>query len=195
MIRLHKGWLVTICAVQCLTVMAADVKAPKCQTVVDSGTQTVGSLSGVVTPAFSGTTSISLFSQIDGALYPLQVVDQGLYGLMDQGVQGSDAVYWKSPDCSGTPYLAISFGGSLGTPAPPWTRTAVAGPGLLLYAQTAGSAEELFEYQSAMSRGDLACNSCGGSCGNVIAAVPAGVVLNLGTRFTPPFRIVVGNCQ
>ena len=161
-------------------------KSPDCMRVRDSQNRVVGTIVGVITPGLGS--SIVVFTQIDNAVYPLQVVDQRLLGMMDNGLAGATYVAFTTPDCTGTPYL--DTGAVPESPPPLYARTAVAGPGELLYVQVPGSPLETIEYRSLMSAGALDCTPCGGPCGyGPIQAVRSTVIANLGQMFTPPFQI------
>src|SRR5262245_33970120 len=103
---------------------AADVRVPRCLELADSHDHTVGAVLDI--GGASG--AFKLFTQVDGLVYPMTVEGNHLYGWTTRGI--NNFVLFKTPDCSGTPYIAtepIDF---------PVLQTSIAGN--VLYGQLPG---------------------------------------------------------
>lgn len=97
------------------------------------------------------------------------------------GTAGS--VLFESPDCSGTPFLGFSADEGEVLPA-----VAVARPGNTLYVADPASFPRTITVQSRIP--DLPGSSCTREDPTVaIEAIPAVPLLDLDTRFTPPFSV------
>jgi len=164
---------------------AVDVRAPRCLELADAQGRVVGTVTDVVEQGPKGPLA-TVITQVDGELYLMQTDGESLYGvdLAGSGIR----VWFKTPDCSGTPYIPTA------SPDPSlFLRTAVAGPGDLLYGQEPGSAVESFE--AVLSVQEAGDTNCYPAVPRPILLVPARRVLDLGETYTAPYSVRAGNCS
>ena len=147
--------------------------------VVDSRGKALGTSLGAVgirvTEVGFGPTDLrpTVLLQVDQNLAPVNVAKDRLYG---------GNLYFASPDCTGSAWFpAVPFGHA---PTPLLPQTAIGPPGQSLFIETPNTQPQTISVRSMMGAG-IECSSTT----LTLSAVPAQLLVDLLTVFTPPFSL------